>query len=130
MAAGTGYFDMLRTRYAARLLGGTLLGRLPNAMAALAIVLFTRAEGGDYTLAGALSALYGVSTAIGQPLLGRAVDKRGQSAVMAGSALLSAAGLALFAAVGPDPVVLAAVAVVVAGLFTPPLEAGLRALWP
>lgn len=128
--AATGYLAMLRARHAARLLGGTLLGRLPNAMAALALVLFTRSEGGDYTLAGALSALYGVSCAIGQPLLGRAVDKRGQTAIMTGAALLSAAGFALFAAVGPDPLPVAVTAVVVAGLFTPPLEAGLRALWP
>lgn len=125
-----GYLDMLRTRHAARLLGGTLLGRLPNSMAALALVLFTRAEGGDYTLAGGLSALYGLSCAIGQPLLGRAVDKRGQTAVMTGAALLSAAGFAVFAAVGPRPLPVAATAVLVAGLFTPPLEAGLRGLWP
>lgn len=88
-----GYLGMLRARHAARLLGGTLLGRLPNAMAALAVVLFTRSEGGDYTLAGTFAALYGVANAIGQPLLGRAVDRRGQTTVMTGAALLSAAGL-------------------------------------
>lgn len=125
-----GYLGMLRARHAARLLGGTLLGRLPNAMAALAVVLFTRSEGGDYTLAGTFAALYGVANAIGQPLLGRAVDRRGQTTVMTGAALLSAAGFAVFAAVGPRPLPVAVTAVLVAGLFTPPLEAGLRALWP
>ncbi|MBD0737582.1 MFS transporter [Streptomyces sp. CBMA29] len=112
-----GYGDLLRTRHAARLLGGTLLGRLPNAMAALAIVLFARSEGAGYGLAGALSAIYGAAVAIGQPLLGRAVDRRGQPRVMTAAALLAAAGFALLAAV------------VLAGVATPPLEGGLRALW-
>jgi MFS family permease len=126
---GGGYVAILRTRHAVRLIGGTLLGRLPQAMA-LALMLLTRAEGGGYALAGGVTALYGTAMAVGQPLLGRAVDKRGQTAVITTAALLSAAGFLLFAAVGPHPLPVALAAVLVAGLFTPPLEAGLRALWP
>ncbi|MBT2384730.1 MFS transporter [Streptomyces sp. ISL-11] len=121
---------MLRTRHAARLLTGTLVGRLPNATAALAIVLFVRAEGGSYTLAGALSAVYGVANAFGQPLLGRAVDLFGQPRVMLPSAVLAALGMTLFAVVGLDPLPLSYFAMIIAGFFTPPLEGGLRALWP
>lgn len=128
MAAG--YGDLLRTRYAARLLTGTLIGRLPNATAALAVVLFVRAEGGSYALAGALSAVYGVGNAIGQPLLGRAVDRFGQPKVMLPAAVLSALGMVLFALVGTDPLPVAYAAMLIAGVFTPPLEGGLRALWP
>src|SRR5882757_11203574 len=128
--AASGYGELLRTPYAARLLGGTLLGRLPNGMAALAIVLFAREQGASYGLAGVLSALYGLAVAVGQPLLGRAVDRRGQPGVMAGAALLAAAGFALLAVTGPEPLPVAVVAVVVAGVATPPLEGGLRALWP
>jgi predicted MFS family arabinose efflux permease len=125
-----GYTDLLRTPHVGRLLGGTLLGRLPNAMAALAILLFLRDEGAGYGLAGALSAAYGCAVAVGQPMLGRAVDRRGQPRVMAAAALVSAAGFAVLALTGPDPLPVAAAAVVVAGLATPPLEGGLRALWP
>jgi predicted MFS family arabinose efflux permease len=125
-----GYADLLRTRHAARLLAGTLVGRLPNAMAALAVVLFLRAGGAGYGLAGTLSALYGLAVAVGQPLLGRAVDRRGQPRVMAAAALLSAAGFALLAATGPSPLPVAVAAVLLAGVATPPLEGGLRALWP
>ncbi|GAA3197169.1 MULTISPECIES: MFS transporter [Streptomyces] len=128
MAAG--YAELLRTRHAARLLTGTLVGRLPNATAALAVVLFVRAEGGSYALAGALSAVYGVCTAIGQPLLGRAVDLCGQPRVMLPAAVVSALGMALPAVVGLHPLPLTYAALAVAGLFTPPLEGGLRALWP
>ncbi|MGP3949036.1 MFS transporter [Streptomyces sp. 7N604] len=126
----SGYAELLRARHAARLLAGTLVGRLPNATGHIAIVLFTRAEGGSYTLAGALAAVYGLATAVGQPLLGRAVDLRGQPRVMLPAALLSAFGMALFAAVGLDPLPAAYAAVLAAGFFTPPLEGGLRALWP
>jgi MFS family permease len=128
MAAG--YAELLGTRHVARLLTGTLVGRLPNATAAIAVVLFVRAEGGSYSLAGALSAVYGIATAVGQPLLGRAVDLCGQPRVMLPAAVVSALGMGLFAAVGIHPVVLAYAAMLVAGLFTPPLEGGLRALWP
>ncbi|MFD6419454.1 MFS transporter [Streptomyces sp. NPDC060194] len=128
MAAG--YLGLLRTRHAARLLTGTLVGRLPNATAHIALVLFVRAEGGSYTLAGALAAVYGVATAVGQPLLGRAVDLRGQPRVMLPAALLSALAMAVLALAGIGDLVTAYAAVTVAGLATPPLEGGLRALWP
>ncbi|RFU87054.1 MFS transporter [Streptomyces triticagri] len=126
----SGYLDLLRTRHAARLLAGTLVGRLPNATGHIAIVLFVRAEGGSYSLAGALAAVYGIATAVGQPLLGRAVDLRGQPRVMLPAAVLSGLGMAAFALVGIDVLALAYGGVAVAGLFTPPLEGGLRALWP
>jgi predicted MFS family arabinose efflux permease len=125
-----GYGELLRTPHAARLLGGTLLGRLPNAMAALAIVLFLRSQGAGYGVAGTLSALYGLAVAVGQPLLGRAVDKRGQPRVMTAAALVSAAGFGLLAVTGPAPLPLAVASVLLAGVATPPLEGGLRALWP
>ncbi|MFD5102412.1 MFS transporter [Streptomyces albidochromogenes] len=128
MAAG--YAELLRTRHAARLLAGTLVGRLPNATAPIAIVLLTRAEGGSYTLAGGLAAVYGLANAVGQPLLGRAVDLYGQPRVQLPAAVLSALGMVLLTFAGIDPLPLAYAAVALAGVFTPPLEGGLRALWP
>ncbi|CAL9397990.1 hypothetical protein SUDANB108_01407 [Streptomyces sp. enrichment culture] len=126
----TGYLEILRARHAARLLVGTLVGRLPNATAAIAIVLFVRAEGGTYSLAGALAAVYGVANAAGQPVLGRLVDLRGQPRVQLPAAVLSALAMAAFAFSGIGSLPLAYLAVAGAGLFTPPLEGGLRALWP
>ncbi|CAL9621982.1 hypothetical protein SUDANB145_05860 [Streptomyces sp. enrichment culture] len=125
-----GYLEILRARHAVRLLAGTLVGRLPNATAAIAIVLFVRAEGGSYSLAGALAAVYGVANAVGQPVLGRLVDLFGQPRVQLPAAVLSGLAMALFAFAGTDAVFVAYLAVAGAGLFTPPLEGGLRALWP
>ncbi|MGW5126097.1 MFS transporter [Streptomyces sp. NPDC004069] len=131
MAVGFGgYLEILRARHAARLLTGTLVGRLPNATAAIAIVLFVRAEGGTYSLAGALAAVYGVANAVGQPVLGRLVDLHGQPRVQLPAALAAALAMTVFAVNGTQPPALAYTAVAAAGLFTPPLEGGLRALWP
>jgi MFS family permease len=127
MAAG--YLEILRARHAARLLAGTLVGRLPNAVAAIAIVLFVRAEGGSYGLAGVLAAVYGVANAVGQPVLGRLVDLFGQPRVQLPAALVSALAATVFALAGIAPRPPAYAAVAVAGLFAPPLEGGLRALW-
>src|SRR5690606_2831688 len=145
-----GYVVFLRRPYAARLLGGTLLGRLPNGMGMLAVVLHIRADGGGYPLAGTLAAVLGLATAAGQPVLGRAMDRLGQPVVLIPAACASAAGFAALAATGaspPPPAVLAlllaalpapggrplplaALAGRPAGFGTPPLAAGLRALWP
>ncbi|MFF5976237.1 MFS transporter [Streptomyces sp. NPDC012769] len=128
--ANGGYLDILRAPHAARLLTGTLVGRLPNGTGPIAITVFTRAEGGSYSLAGGLIAAYGLATAIGQPLLGRAVDLKGQPRVQLPAAVISALGMAALAVTGIGNLFLAYAAVLVAGLFTPPLEGGLRALWP
>ncbi|MFD8640521.1 MFS transporter [Streptomyces zaomyceticus] len=125
-----GYLDILRAPHAARLLAGTLVGRLPNGVGPIALTLFVRDQGGSYTLAGGLIAAYGVATAVGQPLLGRAVDLKGQPRVQLPAAVLSALGMTLLALGGIGHLALAYAAVVLAGLFTPPLEGGLRALWP
>ncbi|MFX4292670.1 MFS transporter [Streptomyces bohaiensis] len=126
----TGYIELLRMPHASRLITATLVGRLPYATAPLAIVIFARSEGASYTLAGALAALYGLATAVGQPWLGRLADVHGQPRVMLPSAVVSAVAMIALAAVAVDPVLPAALAIVVAGVATPPLEGGLRALWP
>ncbi|MFJ9827980.1 MFS transporter [Streptomyces sp. NPDC101160] len=128
--ASGGYLDILRAPHAARLLVGTLVGRLPNGTGPIAITVFTRAEGGSYSLAGGLIAVYGLATAVGQPLLGRAVDLKGQPRVQLPAAVISALGMAALAVTGIGNLFLAYAAMLVAGLFTPPLEGGLRALWP
>lgn len=119
-----GYLDILRARHAVRLLVGTLVGRLPNATAAIAIVLFVRAEGGSYSLAGALAAVYGVANAVGQPVLGRLVDLHGQPRVQLPAAVLSALAMAVFAFAGTGTAAPAYLSVGAAGLFTRRWRAG------
>ncbi|MCX4573387.1 MFS transporter [Streptomyces sp. NBC_01571] len=121
------YRSVLRVPHAARLLIGTLTGRLPSGMVPLAIVLIGTENGGLQTGSG-LAAVYLLANAVGGPLLGRLVDRHGQTAVLTTSAATAAAGLLLLTADGASwGVVLTAVAL--AGLTKPPLDATLRALW-
>ncbi|KOU52282.1 transporter [Streptomyces sp. WM4235] len=111
------------------LLATNLVGRLPNGMAPLGIALYLRSEGAGFGLVGGLTALYGLCVAVGGPLLGRVVDRRGQGPVLLASALASATGFVWLVLQGTAQPLLTAAAVVVAGLFSPPLESCLRALW-
>ncbi|MET9956222.1 MFS transporter [Streptomyces sp. NPDC006339] len=125
------YGAVLGSPYVARLLGGTLAGRLPNGMAPVAILLWATTNGGSIAFGGLLSALYGLSSALAQPVKGRLMDRHGQAAVHLPAALLNAALLVTLPLAGPyGGPGLAAAIVVASGLTTPSLEAGLRALWP
>ncbi|MFB2582371.1 MFS transporter [Herbiconiux sp. P15] len=122
--------EVLRTKHTGYLLFTSLLGRLPGAMAALALVQLVRSTSGDFGFAGLITAVYVVAGAVGQPLLGRLIDRFGQVAVLTVSGILSFlafTGMAL--TLEPLPGLAVALAAA-AGVFTPPLEPALRALWP
>ena len=121
---------VLATPSAVYLLASSLVGRLPSAMAALAIVQLVRLQGGDYVLAGAMTSVYIVAGAIGQPVLGRFVDRVGQTSVLVIAAVVSSLGFAAVAVFAADIPAIALLGAILAGLFTPPLEPSLRALWP
>ena len=114
-----------------RLLITSVVARLP--LAVLGIVLLIHAEGltGSFATAGTVSAAYAIALGVGGPLLGRLVDRRGQTAVLIASAAVEAGLLAALALVphGAPPAALAALAAGV-GLSTPPVGACLRALLP
>ncbi|MET9818207.1 MULTISPECIES: MFS transporter [unclassified Streptomyces] len=125
------YGAVLGSPYVARLLGGTLTGRLPNGMAPVAILLWATTSGSSIAFGGLLSALYGLSSSVVQPVKGRLMDRHGQTAVHLPAAVLNSALLVTLPLTGPyGGPGLATALVVAAGLTTPSLEAGLRALWP
>jgi MFS family permease len=121
---------VLTTREVPTLLTTSMVGRLPTAMATLAVLLLVRDQGGDYTLAGTLAALVTAGAAIGQPALARLVDRRGQPGPLLAAAAISTVAFAVLAMSGTHHPVLSGFAAAVAGLGTPPLEPCLRALWP
>lgn len=127
-AAPIGVRAVLRAPHVRTVMLATQVGRIPQASAPLALLLFGR-QSLSLAAAGLLVAGYTAGMAAGTPLLARAVDRRSQPPVVLFASLLSAAGFLLVAAgVGGTGVLLAGAAV--AGLGTPPLEACLRALWP
>jgi MFS family permease len=124
------YLDVLRTPSVSRLLGSAVLGRMPTAMAGLAIVLLVREAGASYAVAGLVAGTYSIALALTSPLLGRLVDRVGQTRVLVGCAGASALGFGALAAAGrsASPAVLAVLAAL-AGASIPPVGACMRALW-
>jgi MFS family permease len=118
------FLRVLRRPYCFRVLFGSWLGRLPMAMAAVAIPLALRRAGADYAFIGAVAGSYAISSAIG-----RIVDRIGQPKVLAPTGLLAAAGFAVIA-VAPARHAGVLAGAVLAGALTPPLEPCLRVLWP
>jgi MFS family permease len=121
---------VLTTREVPTLLTTSMIGRLPTAMATLAVLLLIRGQGGSYTLAGGLAALFTAGAGIGQPMLARIVDRLGQWQVLLASAATSTVAFVVLAVTGAHHPVVSAFAAAVAGLATPPLEPCLRSLWP
>ena len=124
------YLDVLRTPSVTRLLLAAVVGRMPTAMAGLALVLLVREGGGSYAVAGVVAGTYSIALALTSPLLGRLVDRAGQTRVLAGCAVASALAFGALAAAGrsASPLALAGLAAL-AGASIPPVGACMRALW-
>jgi predicted MFS family arabinose efflux permease len=113
------------------LLGSSILARLPLAMFSLALLVHAHDVAGSYAIAGLVSAAYAVASAISAPMLGGLVDRRGQTRVLVGGAVATAAALVADGLLGsgaPAPLLIALGAAT--GLSTPPLSACVRSLLP
>lgn len=126
------YLDLIRTPGVAPLLVAGAIGRLPYGMSILALILLLRAEGFPYLEVGLVTGASGLAVGVTAPLLGRAIDRSGQTRVLVTSACLCLAadsGLVVAALSGAGVIVLAAIAVV-GGASTPPISPSMRTLWP
>lgn len=121
--------SLLRTPYFLWLLAANWLGRLPSAMAFVAIPLTMRDVGAGYVFTGVATGTVAVAAAVGAPVLGRVVDRVGQVRVLVPTAVLAAIGFAAIA-LAPRAEVVVLVGAALAGAATPPLEPCLRVLWP
>ncbi|WP_445150923.1 MFS transporter [Baekduia sp. Peel2402] len=116
--------------FALRMLLSALVGRLPEAMVPLALLLLARHEHGSYAMAGVLAGCFAIGAAAGGPALGRVIDRLGQPRVLIASAVLRSVALAAIVALAPVSLAATCVLAIPAGALTPPLEPALRALWP
>jgi MFS family permease len=126
------YRELFANPYAGALLGWSIVARLPNGMAALALVLLVRATGAGYGEAGLVAAAYGVAVAVGAPYGGRQVDRRGAYRVLRVRMVLYSALLAGVALLGELDAPIGAIALVAAatGLTLAPVSPVLRSIWP
>jgi MFS family permease len=122
---------LLRLPGVPRLVVSSLVGRVPASMGPLSVVLLVESVTGSYAHAGSAAGMFAIATALASPLLGRIIDRLGQTWVLisCGSVFAMAfATLALTAERGVDmTLVLGCVAV--AGLANPPLAPAMRTLW-
>ncbi len=125
------YADILKIPGAASFSAAAFIARLPIAMVGLGIVLMVSAVRGSYAQAGAIAAVYTVSSALVSPLGSRAVDRWGQRRVVRILVVVHASALALLAllttAAWPFAILLAVA--VIAGATQPATGALVRARW-
>jgi MFS family permease len=116
---------------ARRLLSISIVARLPLTMLSVGLLFHARYLTGSFAAAGAVDATYAVALGLGGPLLGRIVDRRGQTGVLLTSSVAAASLLATIALLPlgtPLPLLLALAGAI--GAVLPPLGACLRALVP
>ena len=109
----------------------TLIGRMPIGISGLAILLFVREVTGSFASAGLCAGALALGSAIGAPLQGRLIDRRGVHMLLPLAALHGAGLLVVLAAgeASAGTAVLAS-ASLVAGAATPPVSSVLRSHWP
>jgi MFS family permease len=113
-----------------RVFSMALIGRLPQGMTSLAILLLVRTHTGSYAAAGIAVGAYDFATAAGAPLLGRLVDRFGRARVLgpvAGAQGLMLVALVLAAHRGAGAVILIVLSAA-AGALMPPIAPSMRAL--
>jgi MFS family permease len=126
------YLELMRLPDVKALLATAWIARLPFGINILALILLLRAEGISYAGVGVVTGTLGLAIGATVPLLGRLIDRVGQTRVLvvtAGVALLANVGLALGALGGASVLALTVLAALAGGSY-PPVSPSLRALWP
>ena len=124
------YRAVLRTPQVPRLVWSALVGRLVIGMAGLAIVLLVRDAAGSFALAGLATGSFALGAGVASPLMGRLVDRGGQTRVLLACAVVCAGAFsALALTAGRAPAGLLPLLAGIGGATVPPIGACMRALW-
>jgi MFS family permease len=126
------YRELLSIPGVPPLLIAAFVARLPYGLFALALILLLRAQGFDYAAIGVVTAASGFSIGVAAPVLGRVIDRVGQTRVLvttAGLGAVTGVGLLVAALAGAGTAVLTLLALA-AGLTVPPVSPSLRTLLP
>jgi MFS family permease len=122
--------SLLRLPGIPRLVVSSLVGRVPASMGPLSVVLLVQSVTGSYAHAGSAAGVFAIVTAVASPLLGRLIDRVGQTRVLMLCGTLFAAAFAMLALIARPGVNMMLVlgCVALAGLANPPLAPSMRTL--
>jgi MFS family permease len=125
------YARILRTPGVAMIVFATLIGRMPIGISGLAILLYVREVTGSFAAAGVCTGALALGSALGAPLQGRVVDRRGVGMLLPLAAVHAAGLLGIWATgtAGAPTAALAALSLVT-GAAIPPVSSVLRSRWP
>src|SRR5512132_3238479 len=118
------YRELLALPGVRRLMLAALVGRLPYGMSVVSLILLLRAHGFGYAAVGVITAASAFSIGVAAPVLGRVIDRVGQTrplVIMAALTAITGVTLVLAAAAGAGAVLLTVLAFV-QGLCAPPLS--------
>ncbi|MEI7439336.1 MAG: MFS transporter, partial [Thermoleophilia bacterium] len=123
------YKDILGVPSVPRLIVAAIVGRMPVGMGALALFLLVRGSGGSYAIAGLAVSAATIGTSFGSPVLGRLIDRQGQTRVLVLSMLSQVTALLALTLLAPSGGILLFGLCIVYGFSNPPLAASMRAGW-
>ena len=125
------YGRILRRRAVAWPFAAAVTARLPISMGPLGIVVLVQQVRGRYATAGLVTAAFAFGAAVGAPVWGQLLDRRGQSRVIGPLAVASSLFLAVLALLAttsaPDGALVAVAAAV--GVCFPPISPAMRGAW-
>ena len=126
-----GYGRVLSHGPALRPFLAAVVGRLPIAMTGLGMVVLIQQVRGNYSMAGLVTGVFALATAVGAAVWGRLMDVHGQPRVLVPTALVSGAAIAALslAVVSDAPGPLLVGLAILAGVFFPPVSPAMRAAW-
>lgn len=131
MLPGSRYVDILRGDGVARPVLFVLIGRIPDSIAGIAIIVLVRSGTHSYSAGGLAAGGFAIGSALAAPLAGRALDRFGQRTILPALATCFAGMLtASVLAVGSIGEGWLIAMLAVGGLTRPPLESAMRAAWP
>lgn len=125
------YARILRTPGIALIVLASVIGRLPISITGLAILLYVRDVTGSFAAAGICTGALALGTALGAPIQGRLVDRRGLGMLVPLAVLHAAGLLAIWIAGAADaPAPALASLALLTGAALPPVSPVLRSRWP
>jgi MFS family permease len=126
------YRELLAIPGMPRLMLAAFIGRLPYGMSVVSLILLLRAHGFDYGAVGVITAASAFSIGVAAPVLGRVIDRVGQTRPLVIMAALTAitGGVLVAATAAEAGAVTLCVLAFLGGLSAPPLSPSMRTLFP